>query len=81
MARAITKDPLYDKAWKRTVRDTAAERDLGYGIVYDYKNSKRLEIFWDLSEEAKEAQKFMLKVDGKEYILDANQFMKYLRWV
>lgn len=72
---------LYEAAYKRGIRDTKEERDIAYGRVSDHLHNKSVELFWDLSPEAKQNQLFRLKVGREEVVLDAEQFMKYLRWV
>lgn len=72
---------LYDKPWKRTADDTKQERDLCYGRTYDLKNNKKIEFFWDLSAEAKRDRIFKMTVDGKDYLVDADEIMKFVRWV
>lgn len=60
---------------------TKKQRDLRRGTPRDYSLNHRIEIRWDLNEEAKRDQMFRLIVDDKEMICDAEEFMRYLRWV
>lgn len=83
----MRKEKLYDKAWKRTERDTIDERDMGYGRLKDYGKGYDVEMFWDLSEEAKRDQMFKVRIRGRgldntvDIIFDSEEFKKYLRWV
>jgi hypothetical protein len=75
-------DMLYgNKAYKRTVRDTAAERDLRYARLHDWYHNKSVEMWWDLNQDAIERQLFRIKIGDSEVILSATELQKYLRWV
>lgn len=76
-----SKKPLYDKPWKRYERDTRAERDLGYGRLLDYGHKHNVTMAWNFNKDATRDQIFLLKVGDKEVFLDAEEVMKYLRWV
>lgn len=82
--------PFEGKAHKRTVDDTKNERDSGYGRLHDYKDARDVEIFWDLSEEAKENQIFKLRIGARksddsghdiEILLDNEELVRFTRWV
>lgn len=76
------KELMYgDKAYKRTMSDTIAERDLGYGRLHTFGGSSKVEMFWDYNKSMTEKQLFKLRVDGKEVILSAIEMQKLLRWV
>lgn len=60
---------------------TKIQRDRGHGNVRDYSLRHRVEVRWDLNDEAIRDKMFILKVDDKEVILDAEELMRYLRWV
>lgn len=81
MARQSKKPDLYKDLWKRTSKDTIEERDLGYGRLLDYKGSAKVELFWDFNEAMKQDKLVLLKIDGKEVILDTEELTKYIRWV
>jgi hypothetical protein len=74
------KRKLYDKPWLRTIDKTRNERDLGYGRLLDYKHGAKVEVFWNLGEDAKKDGMFILKIDGKEIMLQTDNVMKFLRW-
>lgn len=60
-----------------TKKQQAARR----GTIRDYSLKHRVEIAWDLNDEAMRDQMFRLKIDEKEVILDAEEVMRLLRWV
>lgn len=51
------------------------------GTIRDYSMSHRVELSWDLNDDAMRDKMFRLKVDDKEVILDAEEVMRLLRWV
>jgi hypothetical protein len=51
------------------------------GTLKDYTLQHRVAIKWDLNEDAEREQMFKLTIDDYEVILDAEEFMRYLRWV
>lgn len=57
------------------------QRDRKGASVRDYSLQHRVTLAWDLNEEAKRDQMFLLKIDDYEVILDAEEMMRYLRWV
>lgn len=75
--------PLYEKdeAYKRTISNTKAERDLGYARLFDFKNRKRVEMFWHFNGEASQDGVFKLRVGDEEVLLDSEQVRKFLRWI
>lgn len=79
----MSRRPLYEKdeAYKRTVKDTKEERDSGYARLYDFKDRKKVELFWDFNESVSEDGVFRIRIGDEEAYLDAEQFRKYLRWV
>lgn len=81
MSRTATEDkqPLYDKPPR--LRDTRDERDLGYGRVLDHKGRKRVEIMWDVNPSMTARGLCILKVGHEEVVVNAEQLMKFLRWV
>lgn len=77
-----SRDLMYgDKAYKRTVRDTVAERDMGYGRLHTFGGSHKVEMFWDYNKSMADKQLFKLKVGDEEVIISAIEMQKYLRWV
>lgn len=82
--------PFEGKANKRTVDDTKNERDSGYGRLHDYRDSRKVEIFWDLNEETRKNQVFALRIGARksdrpghdiEILLDNEELMRFSRWV
>lgn len=51
------------------------------GVVRDYSMNHRVEIRWDLNDDAIRDTMFELRVDDKVMILDAEEVMRLLRWV
>lgn len=49
--------------------------------VRDYSLNHRVEIRWDLNDESIRDQMFILRLDDLEVVLDAEEVMRYLRWV
>jgi len=79
---SLSEDLMYGKnAYKRTVRDTMQERDMGYARLHDFYNHKSVEMFWDFSPEATANQVFRLKVGKETVVLGAVELQKSLRWV
>lgn len=80
------KEPLYQDIHKRSVHDTVAERDLGYGRIKDYNRGYTVEMMWEADGEVADNQIFQLRIRGRglepiDLFLDAEQVMKFLRWV
>lgn len=82
--------PFDGKASKRTVDDTKNERDSGYGRLHDYKDSRKVEVIWDLTPETKENQLFSLRIGPRksdrpgqdiEILLDNEELLRFTRWV
>lgn len=83
MARQPRKGELTTKDMS-TLREgdqTKVQRDKKHGVIRDYSLRHRVEMRWDLNEDAMHDQMFILKVDNLEVILDAEEVMRYLRWV
>lgn len=51
------------------------------GSLRDYNGKRRVEMFWDLSEECKQQMIFRLDIDDYSVLLDAEQVRRLLRWV
>lgn len=60
---------------------TKDQRDKRHGIIRDYGLHHRVEVRWDLNDEAIRDKIFLLTVDDYEVLLDAEEMMRYLRWV
>lgn len=60
---------------------TKDQRNAKGGVLRDYSMRHRVEMIWDLNEEADRDQMFRMTVDDYEVILDKEELMRYLRWV
>jgi len=65
----------------REMEQTKDQRDRLNGNIKDYSLRHRVEVRWDLNDEAKRERMFRLLIDDYEVILDAEEMMRYLRWV
>lgn len=81
--KLMARRPLYekDKAYKRNVHDTIAEKDAGFARLLDLKNHNQVEMRWASNGQMSDDGVFALKIGDKEAFLDAEQFRKFLRWV
>jgi len=70
-----------DMSVLREADSAEAQREARHGTIRDYSMNHRVEIRWDLNEEAMRDQMFRLTVDDYEVILDAEEVMRLLRWV
>lgn len=52
-----------------------------HGALRDHLGQRRVEMFWDLSDECKKDQIFKLRIDDYEVLLDSEQVQRYLRFV
>lgn len=57
------------------------QRDLKHGVLKDYSLQHRVEVRWDLNDEATRDQMFIMKIDDYEVMLDAEEVLRYLRWI
>lgn len=65
----------------RDMENTKTQRERKVGTLKDYSLKHRVSIHWDLNEDAQRERMFKLKVGDNEVILDAEEIMRYLRWV
>jgi hypothetical protein len=65
----------------RETDQTKLQRDKKFGVLKDYSLEHRVEIDWDLNEEAVRDQMFRLIVDDYEVILDLEELLRYTRWM
>lgn len=65
----------------READETRVQRERKMGNLKDYSLRHRVTIAWDLNEEAKRDMMVKLTVDDQEVILDAEDLLRYLRWV
>lgn len=70
-----------DMSVVREADQTKTQRDRSRANIRDYSLNHRVEMDWDLNDEAQRDRMFKLKVDDLEVILDAEELMRYLRWV
>lgn len=83
MARQLKRDELTlkDMSVIREGDQTKVQRDRRRANIRDYSLNHRIELQWDLNEEAERDQMCRLIVDDIEMIIDAEEVMRYLRWV
>lgn len=83
MVRKLKKGELTAKDMSviREGDQTKTQRDRKAGTLRDYSLNHRVSIRWDLNEEAERDQMFELRIDGMTVILDAEEMMRYLRWI
>lgn len=76
-------NPLTDKDMSvlRESDETRIQKEQKLGHLKDYSLKHRVTVQWDLNDEAKRDLMFKLRVDDYEVILDAEDMMRYLRWV
>ena len=60
---------------------TEIQRDMRVGNIKDYSLKHRVSLAWDLNEDAKRDLMVRMTIDDKTVILDAEELMRYLRWV
>lgn len=60
---------------------TRETHDVKRGTLRDYGMQHVVEVRWDLNPEAMREQMFIMKIDDYEVILDAEELMRYIRWV
>jgi hypothetical protein len=70
-----------DMSVSREADETRIQAAKKNGIVKDYSLNHRIKISWDLNQEAMRDRMFKLQIDNIEVICDAEEFMRYLRWV
>lgn len=61
--------------------EAKTQRDKASGTLRDYSLKHHVSLRWDLNKEAIRDKMFKLTVDEKEVILDAEEVMRYIRWV
>lgn len=82
--RKYGNNPLTDKDMSvlREGDDTRTQRDQKVGNVKDYSMRHRIALYWDLNDEAKRDLMVKMVIDDDiEVIFDAEDMMRYLRWV
>lgn len=81
MAQRENKLTEKDMSVLHEMDQTAAQRDQKIGTLKDYSMKHRVSVRWDLNDEAVRDQMFELKIDDYTVILDAEELLRYLRWV
>lgn len=61
--------------------ETRIQRSRKRGSLRDYSLQHKVEVQWDLNEEAKRDRMFKLRVDDYEVILDWEEVLRYGRWI
>lgn len=61
-----------------STRDTF---DAKRGTIRDYSLKHKITVDWDLNEEAQRDRIFRFKVDDYEVLIDAEELMRFIRWV
>lgn len=51
------------------------------GSLRDYSLKHRVMVEWDLNTDAQRDQIFRLRIDDIEVLLDAEELMRYIRWI
>lgn len=70
-----------DMSVVREADEGKVQKDKKRGVVRDYSLQHRVEIRWDLNEEAIRDTIFELRIDDKVVLLDSEEVMRLLRWV
>lgn len=83
MARKLRAGEITDKDMSvlREADQTKVQRDRRRGVLRDYSLEHRVEVQWDLNDDAQRDTIFKLVIDDYEVLLDAEELMRYLRWV
>lgn len=76
-------DQLTDKDMTvlREGDETRVQRAQKMGNLKDYSMKHRVTLQWDMNEDSKRDLMFKLRIDDLEVILDAEDMMRYLRWI
>lgn len=83
MARELRRGEITDKDMSviREGDQTKKQRERKGGNLKDYSLHHNVSIAWDLNEEAERDRMFRFKIDEKEVILDAEELLRFLRWI
>ena len=65
----------------KTSFDVVEERDAKKARLLNFSNGNRVEVFWDLNPQSIEDGMFLMKIDDKEAILNAEEVRRMIRWV
>lgn len=70
-----------DMSIYREADQAKVQKEKCHGVLRDLTHQHRVEMFWDLNDDAIRDQVFILKVDDYTVMLDSEQLQRYLRWV
>ncbi len=71
-----------DMSTLREADAAPAQQKKRSGTLRDYSLEHKVEMFWDLNEEAEKDQIFELRIDDDiSVLLDWEQMMRYGRWI
>lgn len=79
----VRKTKLTDKDMQ-VLREGGSTRDtleVRYAVLKDYSLRHRVTVEWDMNDDSKRDQMVKLTVGGNEVILDAEELMRYIRWI
>lgn len=65
----------------RETDQTKVQREKRRGVLKDYSLQHRVELRWDLNDEATRDQMFRMIIDDYEVILDLEELLRYTRWI
>ena len=79
----IRKGEVTDKDMSalRETDQTKVQMQKRRGVLKDYSLQHRVEMRWDLNDDAQRDMMVRLTVDDYEVILDTEELLRYLRWV
>jgi len=60
---------------------TKVQRDKKHANMRDYSMKHLIKVEWDLNRDGIRDQIFKLSIDDVEVLIDAQEMLRYLRWV
>lgn len=75
----VVKDP--ERKNNQTVWDVTQERNAGRAKLRNYKNGTLVSVGWGMNADCEQDQIFSIKVGDQEAFLQAEEMMRFLRWV
>lgn len=70
-----------DMSTLREADSARVQHKKDHGELRDYSLNHKVEMRWDLSEDAKRDQIFELSIDGVKVLLDWEQVLRLGRWI
>lgn len=62
--------------------DATTQSKMNSGLLKELSGNHKIEIFWDLNEESKQDQIFILRIDNKiELYLDKQDLLRHTRFI